>query len=401
MLLTGTGLMVSTMLRLHSVDPGFDARNLLTVSLALPEGGKYVERAGGDMEKATPAVTNFYQRLLERVSALPGVESVGSITGLPTHFSERYTFTILDHPATPPDQRPRAGYDEVSPGFFRTLRIPLRRGRFLTDHDTNSSPWAVVVNEEFVRRFLPNEDPIGKQIRLRYDPYPTEEDRPRQIVGVIGDVKHFGLNRPAPPFIYASYLQQPSAYPGGTIVGQLWQDLAIRMAPAAQAADLSKEVRQIVAELDPEQPIGSIMSMNELLAHSLGQPRFYMQILAVFACIGVFLAGIGIYGVVSYFVSQHTHEIGIRLALGAKMVDIVLWVGKFGFTVVLIGILAGTALGLGLTRLLSALLFGVKPNDPITYFAVAVLLILTACIACYIPARRATKVDPLVALRYE
>src|SRR5947199_1096178 len=249
-LLVGTGLMINTMLRLRHVNPGFDTKNLLTMTFQLPEGGKYVERVpGGDMERATPAVTSFYQRLLERVSALPGVESAASMTGLPTHFMEGPSFVILGRPVPSPDQRPNAACAQVSPNIFRTLGIPLKKGRLLDEHDTSAAPWAIVVNQAFVRLYFPNEDPIGKEIRLRYDPYPTEEDRPRQIVGVVGDIKHFGLNMPAPPFIYASYLQQPSAYPGGTIVGQLWQDLAIRMAPAAQAADLSKEVRQIVAEL--------------------------------------------------------------------------------------------------------------------------------------------------------
>ncbi len=400
-LLIGTGLMINTMLRLRAVDPGFDTANLLTMTIQLPEGGKYVERVGGDMEKATPASSSFYKRLLERVSALPGVESAGFITGLPTHFSEGFTFTITGQPEVAPDRRPQAGYDQVSPSLFQTLRIPLRRGRFLDDHDTDAAPWAVVVNEAFVRKYFPNQDPIGKQIRLRYDPYPTEEDRPRQIVGVVGDVKHYGLSREAPPFIYASYLQQPAVYPGGSIVAHLWQDLAVRVTPGGQAADLAKAIRQIVHEIDPDQPISGVMSMDKLLTESLGAPRFYMQILIVFAVIAVFLAGMGIYGVMSYFVSQHTHDIGIRMALGAPRSDILGWVGRLGLKLISLGIIVGIALAVGLTRFLSTFLFGVKATDPLTYFAVALGLTAIACIAGYIPALRATRVDPLVALRYE
>jgi putative ABC transport system permease protein len=400
-LLVGTGLMINTMLRLRVVNPGFDTKNLLTMTIRLPEGGKYVQRVGGDMEKATPAATSFYQRLLERVSGLPGVESAGSITGLPTHFSEGYTFTILGQPAPSPDRRPEAGYNQVSPSFFRALKIPLKKGRYLDDHDTDAAPWVVVVNQAFVRRYFPNEDPIAKQIRLRYDPYPTEEDRPRQIIGVVGDVKHYGLSREAPPFIYGSYLQQPTVYPGGSIVAHLWQDLAIRMTPGAQAGDLAKAIKQIVHELDPDQPITEVMSMDKLLTESLGEPRFYMQILIVFGAVAVFLAGMGIYGVMSYFVSQHTHDIGIRMALGAHRSHILSWVAQLGLKLISTGILIGVALGLGSTRLLSAFLFGVKPSDPSTYLAVALGLTAIAFIACYIPARRATKVDPLVALRYE
>jgi len=401
-LLVGTGLMINSMLRLRRVNPGFDTSNLLTMTIQLPEGDKYMERVpGGDMEKAKPAVTSFYQRLLERVSALPGVESAGSITGLPTHFSEEYTFSILGHPAPLPDQRPRAGYNQISPSFFRTLGIPLKKGRYLDDHDTNAAPWAVVVNEAFVHRYFPNEDPIGKQLRLRFDPYPTEEERPREIVGVVGDVKHYRLSREAPPFIYASYLQQPDVYPGGSIVAHLWQDLAVRAAPGARIGDLAKSIRKIVAELDPDQPITNVMAMDEMLAQSLGDTRFYMQLLGVFAVVAVFLAGMGIYGVMSYFVSQHTRDIGIRMALGAHPSQILSWVAKLGMKIVSIGIVIGIALALGLTRLVSAFLFGVTSTDPTTYVAVALGLAAVAFLACYIPARRATKVDPLVALRYE
>jgi putative ABC transport system permease protein len=401
-LLVGTGLMINSMLRLGKVDPGFDTSNLLTTTIQLPEGEKYVERVpGGDMERAKPTVANFYQQLIGRIAALPGVESVGSITGLPTGFTQRYTFSILGRPMPPSDQRPMASYDQAMPGFFHTLKIPLKKGRYLDEHDTSTAPWAIVVNEAFVRRFFPNEDPIGKQVRLRFDPYPTEEDRTRQIVGVVGDVKQYGLGRPAPPFIYASFLQQPEVYPGGAIVAHLWQDIAIRLAPKASASDLAKEIRAIVAEIDPDQPITNINSMDERLNRSMGLQRGYMQLLGVFAAVAVFLAGIGIYGVMSYFVSQHTHDIGIRMALGADPKDILGWVARLGFKLISIGILVGIALAAGLTRVISAALFGVKPTDPLTYCIVAVALSAIACLACYIPARRATKVDPMVALRYE
>ena len=197
--------MINSMLRLRRVDPGFDTSNLLTSRVRLPEADKYMERVpGGDMERAKPSVA-FYQGLLETVSALSEVESVGSITVLPPPFAAGYTFSIVGQPGPPPVRRPRAGYDQISPSFFRTLRIPLKRGRCLDDHDTETTAWAVVVNEAFVRRYFPNENPIGKQLRLRFYPHPTEEDRPREIVGVVGDVKHFGLGTDAPPFVYASY----------------------------------------------------------------------------------------------------------------------------------------------------------------------------------------------------
>jgi putative ABC transport system permease protein len=399
-LLVGTGLMINTMLRLRGVNPGFDANHVVTMFIQLPEGDKYMERvAGGDMEKAKPSVNSFYQRFLERASALPGVESVGSITGI--FFSSRTTFSILGLPAPAPDQRPQASYDQVTPGFFRTIRVPLKKGRFLDEHDTNAAPWAVVVNEAFVRKYFPNEDPIGKQIRLRFDPYPTEEATTRQIVGIVGDVKHEGLGRPAPPFIYASFFQQPDVYPGGSIVAHLWQEFAIRVGPMTHAGDLAKPIKQIVAELDPDEPVIPPITMQDLLAQSTGDARLYLQLLSVFAGIAIFLAGIGIYGVMSYFVDQHRHDIGIRMALGAHPADILRWVARLGFRLIAIGIAAGVALALGLTRLISALLFGVKAADPLTYLLVALTLAAVASLACYIPARRATKVDPMVALRYE
>jgi len=399
-LLVGTGLMINTMLRLRGVNPGFDTSNLLVMPFQLAEGDKYMERAGGDMERAKPAVDAFYRRLIERVAALPGVESVG--TGeVPTHFSERPSFQIIGRPAPSEDQRPNAGCMHVTPRFLRAIGIPLKKGRLLDEHDTNATPWAILVDEAFVRKYFPNEDPIGKQLRLRFDPYPTEEDRTRQIVGVVGDVKQYGLGREAPPFIYASYYQQADVYPGGSIVARLWQDLTIRVSPTTHAADLTRPIKDIVAELDPDQPITRLMTMNQVLNRSMDDSRFYMQLLSIFAGIAIFLAGIGIYGVISYFVSQHTHDIGIRMALGAHSGDILKWVGRLGFTLVSIGIVIGTALAIGLTRLISAMLFGVKATDPLTYFAVALVLAAIASLACYIPARRATKVDPMIALRYQ
>ena len=401
-LLVGTGLMINTILRLRGVDPGFDSNNLLAMMIQLPESDRYMERVpGGDMERAKPAVSSFYHRLIERVSVLPGVQSVGTITGLPTHFSEEPTFSIMGRPAPSPEQRPRAGYDQVSPGFFNTLKIPLTKGRFLDEHDTNAAPWAIVVNEAFVRKFFPDEDPIGKQVRLRFDPYPTEEDRARQIVGVVGDVKHYGLGREAPPFIYASFLQQPDIYPGGAIVAHLWQDLAIRVGPVTHPSDLAKPIKQIISELDPDQPVTSLRTMREILDRSMGDARLYMQLLSIFAGVAIFLAGIGIYGVMSYFVSRHTHDIGIRMALGAHPSNILRWVAKLGMKIVLVGIVAGVGLAALLTRFISAILFGVQPSDPLTYLVVGATLGSIAFLACYIPARRATKVDPLVALRYE
>ena len=401
-LLVGAGLMINTILHLKRVNPGFDYNRLLTMDLQLPEGGKYLERVpGGDMEKTLPTATNFYTRLLDNVRVLPGVESAALIGALPMHCCvEDYTFSILGHPAPPPDDRPSAGYSEVSSGIFSTMKIPLVKGRYLDEHDTENAPWVIVVNQAFVRKYFSNEDPIGQQILLRYDPYPVDQPRPRQIVGVVGDVKHRGLGSDTPPFVYAPYLQQPAIFPGGATRAHLHENLVLRTS-LGRPAGLVASVKQAVADIDPDQPLSNIRSMQEILGASLGDWRFYMQLLGIFASVAILLAAVGIYGVMSYSVNERTHEIGIRIALGAQPADVLKLVTKLGLKLTGIGVVVGAALALGLARLITTFLYGVKPSDPITYVAVALGLAAVAFLACYIPARRATKVDPMVALRYE
>jgi len=404
-LLVGAGLMINTIFHLQRVHPGFDPSHALSMDMQLPEGGKYVERVpGGDMEKTLPSVTAFYQRLLEKASPMPGVKSAALIGALPTRCCpEFYSFAILGHPAPSPENRPRSGYSEVSAGVFDTLKIPLVKGRYLDDHDTEGAPWVIVVNQAFAHRFFPNEDPIGQQILLRYDPYPVDEARPRQIVGVVGDVKHFGLGEETPPFVYAPFEQQPAVFPGGAARAHLHKALVLRTAsgPMGGGQNLAVSVKQTLAEIDPNQPVTNIMTMDDVLAASLGDYRFYMELLGIFAGVAVLLAAVGIYGVMSYSVSERTHEIGIRMALGAHRVDVLGLVTKLGLKLTAIGVAIGIALAIAVTRLISTFLFGVKPTDPLTYVAVAIGLAAIALLACYIPARRAMKVDPLVALRYE
>ena len=404
-LLVGAGLMINTIFHLQRVHPGFDPSHVLSMDTQLPEGGKYVERVpGGDMEKTLPSVTAFYQRLLEKASPIPGVKSAALIGALPTRCCpEFYSFAILGHPAPAPENRPRSGYSEVSAGIFDTLKIPLVKGRYLDDHDTEAAPWVIVVNQAFAHRFFPNEDPIGQQILLRYDPYPVDEARPRQIVGIVGDVKHFGLGEETPPFVYAPFVQQPAVFPGGAARAHLHKALVLRTTsgPMSGGQNLAVSVKQALAEIDPNQPVTNIMTMDDILAASLGDYRFYMELLGIFAGVAVVLAAVGIYGVMSYSVSERTHEIGIRMALGAHRVDVLGLVTKLGLKLTAIGVAIGVALAIAVTRLISTFLFGVKPTDPLTYVAVAIGLAAIALLACYIPARRAMKVDPLIALRYE
>jgi len=403
-LLIGAGLMINTMLRLQRVDPGFDAHNLLTLEVTLPDGGKYAERLpGGNRFKASPRVTAFHLELLAKAAALPGVSSVGMVSGVPTHWSEWRSFSILGHPAPLPDKRPFTSYNEVSPGFFRTLRIPLKRGRYPDEHDAPGAPWVVVVNEAFAQRFFPNENPLGQQILMRYENYHVDEEHPRQIVGVVGDVKEFGLGENAPPFAYASYLQQPAVFPGGRIVTHLRGDLVIRTDSGLRGRlpDLLAGVKKAVAELDPDQPVTHIMTMEEVLTESIGDSRLYMQLMGIFAGMALLLALIGIYGVMSHFVAERTREIGVRVALGAQRADILRMVARLGVTLTSMGVAIGVGLALLSTRVIGRFLFGVKPTDPSTYAGVAAALAAIALLACYVPARRATKVDPMVVLRYE
>ena len=401
-LLVGAGLMINTVLRLQRVSPGFDPRDLLTMLVQLPEGGKYLERVpGGDQEKTLPTVRMFNQELTEEVAGLPGVESSGIMSFIPMGGANTFSFSILGRPEPEPENRPHAGYDDVSPSIFQTLHIPLKKGRYLDEHDTQTAPWAVVVNEAFAKKYFPNEDPIGQQILVRFTPYPVDEERPRQIVGVVGNVKHFGLGREDPPFMYASYLQQQAVFPGGTAIPHLHHYVVIRRAAGNAGNDLAGEVKKAIAKIDPDLPVTSAMTMEAVIADSLGDYRIYLQLLGAFAVVAVLLAAIGIYGVMSYFVGQRTREIGIRVALGASRGDVLRIVAKLGLKLALLGVAAGVALAFGVTRFIAAFLYGVKPTDPLTYAAVAVGLVGVALLACYVPARRALRVDPIVALRYE
>jgi putative ABC transport system permease protein len=397
-LLVGAGLMINSVLRLQQVNPGFDPTNVLNFELSVSEGAPYVERLpGGDIERATPLVTAFYRQLLDKVTAIPGVESVGTITP----FGFGYTFSVLGHPAPPPDKMPRTGFREVSPTLFRTLRIPLKKGRYLSGSDLPGAPWAAVVNETFARRYFPNEDPIGQRLLLRYSD--MDQKQARQIVGVVGDVKWYLPDTQPDPVVYASYLQQGSDYRGGSIMAHLAQTVMVRSASGlgGRAAGLAAAVQKAVAELDPDQPVTGILTMEQSLARSIGDSRFYARLLEIFALIALLLAAIGIYGSMSYFVTERTHEIGIRVALGAPRASILGLVTRLGLKLSCLGVAIGAALALCLTRAIARFLFGVTAADPATFAEVGLGLLGIGLAACYIPARRATKVDPMVALRHE
>jgi putative ABC transport system permease protein len=401
-LLVGAGLMINSFLRLQRVDLGFNPKNVLTADIFLT-GPKYWQHAGGDMKRVTPQGAVFFQQVLERVEALPGVESAAVTHLAPPRGTQQRSIRILGQPASPSGQQPRASYSEVSPGFFRTLQIPLLKGRYLTDRDVEQSPWVVVINQTMARKFFPDEDPIGKQVQLAIlggsSGLNVEEDRPREIVGVVGDVRHFGFGGDLYPVMYGTYLQHGWEYPGGLYMSHLWKDVIIRAHSDPMA--LASAVQGIVAEVDKDQAVFNIESMEQGLDESLSSYGFLMRLFGIFGGLAVMLAVVGIYGVMSYSVTQRTHEFGVRLALGAGRGDVLRLVIMRGLKITVIGVVIGIAGSLALTRLISGMLYGVKATDPLTYTIVAVVLMAVALLACYIPARRATKVDPMVALRYE
>jgi putative ABC transport system permease protein len=375
-LLVGAGLFIKSLNRLRSVDPGFNPNNLLTMRVTLP-GRKY---------DTDPKVMDFFNKAVEQLRAIPGVEAAGAINTLP--FAGPHSGTTVEvegQPKLPPGQELGTGVCVTDANYFQAMQIPLKRGRLFTEQEANEMRHVVVVNETFARKNLPGQDPLGKRVTIVM----KNENVPSEIVGVVGDTKHLGLDTETEEMAY--WPQPELVYPYMTLVIRT-RDEATNIAPAA---------RNVIRNLDPEQPVGEVSTMEGLLARSIAQSRFNAVLLAVFSLVALVMAAVGIYGVMSYSVQQRTHEIGLRMALGAQQSDVLRLVVKQGIILGLIGVVAGLIAAFGLTRLIVSLLFEVPATDTRTFAAVAGGLFLITLIACYIPARRATKVDPLVALRYE
>jgi putative ABC transport system permease protein len=373
-LLVGAGLMFKSFARMLDVQPGFDPHGVVTMGLGLPEA-RYAK---------PEQWTQFYKQLLEKLRAEPGVESASVINYLPMGGSGGTTTFIIDgRPAPPKGQNPEANFRAASSDYFKTLRIPLLKGRAFTDQDTADKPLVAIVNETFARTFFSGEEVIGKRLR---DPDGTN---PTEIVGVVSDVKHWGLDDEPEPYLYMAHAQSPD--PGMTI--------AVRSAidPSAMAAT----VRRDVQTFDRDLPVFDIKSLEQRVEESGSQKRLTVYLLTVFAAVALLLAAVGIYGVLAYSVAQRTHEIGIRMALGAQTRDVVRLVLRQGMVLALVGVVAGVLASLALTKLIKAMLFHVSPTDPATFALVSVALASVALVACLVPARRATKVDPMIALRYE
>jgi putative ABC transport system permease protein len=371
-LLIGAGLLIRSLIQLQHTSPGFDAHNVLTMRVDLPRQ-KY----------ATPDKSaNFFEQLESRVGSLPGVESIGFVTELPLSGQPNdMPFTVAGRPPVTIDQAFDADFRRVNHHYFRTLRIPLLRGRNFTEQEVRQSAKVLVISDLLARQVFPNEDPLGKRLVLAMG------DRVFEIIGIVGDIRHRALE--AQP---AAAMYLPTYETG-------WTNVVIRTQgdPASLAAAVRKEVQTI----DPDQPVADVKTMEQWVDTSVAAPRYRTALLGLFAVLALVLAATGIYGVMSYSVAQRTHEIGVRMALGARQLDVLKLVVRQGMSRVVIGVGLGLVGAIALTRMMTTLLFGVSAKDPVTFAAVAGLLSVVALVACYIPARRATKVDPLVALRYE
>jgi putative ABC transport system permease protein len=375
--LISAGLMIKSFLRLQQVSPGFKPENVLTARLALPPT-RYPDN---------PQVIALYQQVLDRVRNLPGVESVGSVSHLP--LSGAYTsgtVTVENPPIDSPPASFEADRRAISPDYFNSMKIALVRGRPFDEGDKADGPGVAIIDETFARRFWPDEDPLGKRMRLGGNqstfPWLT-------IVGVTANVKHYGLDSQGRETVYLPYTQ----------AAPIARSMFLTVRTARDPQSLAGALRREVWAVNPDQPISSIRPMEELVYGSVAQPRFSMLLLGSFAAVALILAAVGVYGVMNYSVTQRTHEIGIRMALGAQTLDVVRLVVGQGLLLAGIGVTIGAGLAFALMRLMSTLLYGVTAADPGTFVGVSLMLAGIAVVASFIPARKATRIDPMAAVR--
>src|SRR5215813_5726333 len=376
-LLIGAGLLIRSFTRVQQVEPGFAPQNVLSMRMAL------VGRAYSDEARRV----NFYQQLWERIRRLPGVEAAGGVSALPLTGGIGWgSITIEGYDASSGQTMIQADGRSASVGYFETMKIPLIRGRFFAEQDTKESARVVIVDENMARTYWPNADPIGKRLKFggadSKAPWLT-------VVGVVANVKHYALDADSRVALYTPHLQNGAG------------SLSIAARTTTDPANIAGAVTREVRAMDPNLPIYDVKTMEQWLLESLARRRFAMLMLGLFAVIAMLLAAVGIYGVMSYTVAQRTREIGVRVALGAQTRDVLRLIVRQGMSLAGMGIGIGLMAAIGATRLMTGLLFGVRATDPITFAAIALLLAIVALLACLLPARRATQVDPLVALRVE
>ena len=378
LLLTGAGLLIQSLWRLQRVPSGLHPENILTFNVTLPE----VKYKSGDQSR-------FFSDLKQRLESTPGVQSASSILPLPLS-GERFgiSFEIEGRPMAPKDH-PSADFFATGVGYFKTMGIPIIKGRDFEDRDKHGSTPVIIITETFARQYFPNEDPLGKRIKPGISTFEDDKSEMREIIGVVGDVRNRTLSTESKPAYYVPQTQIP--------FNQMVAVIKTTGEPRSLISAATKEV----AGMDQDVPLFSVKSMEEYVSTSVAAPRFSTTLLSIFAGVALVLTIVGLYGVMSYSVAQRTNEIGIRMALGAQSRDVLLMIVKQGSMLILLGLAIGLAGAYALTRVISSLLFGVTAKDPFTFGAVAVLLAIVALLACYIPALRATKVDPMNALRCE
>jgi putative ABC transport system permease protein len=371
-LLIAGGLLTKTLWQLQHVDAGFRPENLLTFRFALPQS-----KFSTSIQRA-----EMYERVADRLTALPGVESVGSVNDLPFAGSRSGSSFEIENRPSDPGMALHADYRTVSPGYFFTMRMRLLQGREFTPHDNPKGNFVAVINQAFAKKFFSDDAPIGHRVK--------SHDRTYEIVGIVGDIKLQSLSASAYPELYVCNLQAEL---------QPWKFFVVRS--HMDTKELTKSVRNAVQEVAPSEPIFRLTTMTDYVDYSISPQRFSSLLLAIFAGLALVLAAIGIYGVIAYSVVQRTREIGIRMALGALRHDVLHLILRQGIQIGIFGLALGTAGAYLATRALSSMLYGVKPHDPLIFFGVAASLLVVVMVASYIPARRATRVDPIVALRYE
>ena len=379
LLLAGAGLLIKSFFNLRATSPGFEPTRLLVLDESIPR----VRYPEPDQQR------RFYEQLMPKLAVLPGIENVSGANPLPFGGNDSdSSFTIAGGPAIAPGNHPDASDLTILPGYFRTMKVPLRSGREFDSRDNENAAKVAMVNETFVRRYLPNANPIGQRILL--DQPDGAEPTPLEIIGVVADTKQNELGAPSQPEFYRPFAQNP--------MRRNW--IVLRTATEG-VGGLQTAIARAVHEIDPEVYVGEVQLMTKMIGQQFARPKFNMMLLGVFATVAMVLAAIGIYGVIAYSVTQRTREIGIRMALGAQRTQMLGMVLRQSLTVVVIGIAVGLLAAFGATRLLASLLYGVGANDVFTYISVVILLGGAALLASYIPARRAMKVDPMIALRYE
>jgi putative ABC transport system permease protein len=375
LLLVGAGLLIKSFIRLQTVPTGFEPEHLTAVTINLPRTS-YPDRQ---------TRLSFTERLLPGLAALPALQAVAFSSNLPLDVGLQGTEFKLEGQPVTPGRKLHTQVSIVSPGYFRALGTPLLRGRDFSASDNTDAPGVVIINSHLAQQYFPGQDAVGKRVDMGF-----RTGTPLEIIGVVADIRQESLQAGWYPAMYLPYAQSPTTLP-----------LILLLRSASDPATVVSAVRQQVRELDAQLPVYDVKTMNQVLSTAVARPRFVTVLLGVFAAVAVLLSAIGIYGVMSYTVAQSTRELGIRLALGAQPTDILRLVVGQGLLLVSLGLIGGLIGAFGLTRLMTSLLFGVTATDPLTFVGVAALLIVVTLLACYLPARRAAKVDPMIALRYE